>query len=66
MIFTKDLKFQSLKKIRDYGDLTIPYSDEKLGLHLSCLALNVGKGDSLDKRSNFVASANCALYCGAS
>ena len=36
-------------------------------LHLSCLALNLGVGDYLWTSPNtFVASANCALYCGAS
>ncbi len=35
-------------------------------LHLSCLALGVGKGDSVWTSPNtFVASANCARYCGA-
>ncbi len=36
-------------------------------LHLACLALGLGKGDVLWTSPNtFVASANCALYCGAS
>lgn len=36
-------------------------------LHLSCLALGVGRGDIVWTAANtFVASANCALYCGAS
>ncbi|MDE1462289.1 UDP-4-amino-4,6-dideoxy-N-acetyl-beta-L-altrosamine transaminase [Spartinivicinus poritis] len=36
-------------------------------LHLACLALNVGKGDVVwTSPITFVASANCALYCGAS
>ena len=36
------------------------------GLHLACLALNVGPGDWVWTSPNsFVASANCALYCGA-
>ena len=36
-------------------------------LHLSCLALGLGKGDILwTSPITFVASANCALYCGAS
>jgi UDP-4-amino-4,6-dideoxy-N-acetyl-beta-L-altrosamine transaminase len=36
-------------------------------LHLACLALNVGPGDLVWTTPNtFVASANCALYCGAS
>lgn len=36
-------------------------------LHIACLALGVGKGDLVWTTPNtFVASANCALYCGAS
>ena len=35
-------------------------------LHLACLALGVGPGDTVWTSPNtFVASANCALYCGA-
>ena len=35
-------------------------------LHISCLALDVGKNDIVWTSANtFVASANCALYCGA-
>lgn len=35
-------------------------------LHVACLALGLGSGDSLWTSPNtFVASANCALYCGA-
>ncbi|RLQ22221.1 UDP-4-amino-4,6-dideoxy-N-acetyl-beta-L-altrosamine transaminase [Seongchinamella sediminis] len=35
-------------------------------LHLACLALGVGPGDRVWTSPNtFVASANCALYCGA-
>ena len=35
-------------------------------LHISCLALGLGEGDMLWTSPNtFVASANCALYCGA-
>jgi UDP-4-amino-4,6-dideoxy-N-acetyl-beta-L-altrosamine transaminase len=35
-------------------------------LHIACLALGVGKGDVVWTSPNtFVASANCALYCGA-
>ena len=35
-------------------------------LHLACRALGVGPGDTLWTSPNtFVASANCALYCGA-
>lgn len=36
-------------------------------LHIACLALDVGPGDLVWTSPNsFVASANCALYCGAS
>lgn len=36
-------------------------------LHIACLALGVGPGDRVWTSPNsFVASANCALYCGAS
>ncbi len=35
-------------------------------LHIACLALGVGKGDVVwTSPITFVASANCALYCGA-
>lgn len=35
-------------------------------LHVACLALGLGKGDILWTAPNtFVASSNCALYCGA-
>ncbi|MES2772278.1 MAG: UDP-4-amino-4,6-dideoxy-N-acetyl-beta-L-altrosamine transaminase [Pseudomonadota bacterium] len=35
-------------------------------LHLACLALNIGPGDHVWTSPNtFVASANCARYCGA-
>lgn len=35
-------------------------------LHIACLALGAGKGDSVwTTPLTFVASANCALYCGA-
>ena len=37
------------------------------GLHIACLAADVGQGDIVWTTPNsFVASANCALYCGAS
>lgn len=35
-------------------------------LHIACLALGVGRGDTVwTSPITFVASANCALYCGA-
>ncbi len=45
----------------------IAVSSGTAALHLACLALNVSKGDIVWTSPNtFVASANCALYCGAS
>lgn len=42
-------------------------SSATAALHLACLALDVGPGDVVwTSPISFVASANCALYCGAS
>ncbi|MCA1529374.1 MULTISPECIES: UDP-4-amino-4,6-dideoxy-N-acetyl-beta-L-altrosamine transaminase [Bradyrhizobium] len=42
-------------------------SNATAALHIACLALDLGPGDTLWTVPNtFVASANCALYCGAS
>ena len=42
-------------------------SNATAALHLACLALGVSEGDKVWTSPNtFVASANCALYCGAS
>ncbi len=44
----------------------IAVSSATSGLHLSCLALGLSKGDYLwTSPISFVASANCGLYCGA-
>ncbi len=44
----------------------VAFSSATAALHISCLALNVGPGDLVWTSPNsFVASANCALYCGA-
>ncbi len=41
-------------------------SNATAALHIACLALDLGPGDLLWTTPNtFVASANCALYCGA-
>src|SRR3990167_4192465 len=43
------------------------FSNATAALHIACRALGVGKGDRVWTSPNsFVASANCALYCGAS
>jgi UDP-4-amino-4,6-dideoxy-N-acetyl-beta-L-altrosamine transaminase len=44
----------------------VAVSNATAGLHIACLALGVGPGDRVWTSPNsFLASANCALYCGA-
>lgn len=44
----------------------VSVSNATAGLHIACLALDVGPGDRVWTSPNsFLASANCALYCGA-
>lgn len=44
----------------------VAVSNATAALHIACLALDLGTGDWLWTTPNtFVASANCALYCGA-
>lgn len=44
----------------------VAVSSATAALHISCLAAGLGPGDSLWTSPNtFVASSNCALYCGA-
>lgn len=44
----------------------VSVSNATAGLHIACLALDVGPGDIVWTSPNsFLASANCALYCGA-
>lgn len=46
---------------------TVATSSATAALHLACRALDVGPGDRVwTSPITFVASANCALYCGAS
>ena len=45
----------------------VAFSSATAALHAACSALGVGKGDLVWTVPNtFVASANCAIYCGAS
>jgi dTDP-4-amino-4,6-dideoxygalactose transaminase len=56
------------KKVADYcgAKFAVAVSNATAALHLGCLALGLKKGDLLWTSPNtFVASANCALYCGA-
>lgn len=48
------------------ADHAVAVSNATAALHLSCLALDVGPGAHVWTSPNsFLASANCALYCGA-
>lgn len=48
------------------AQFSVAVSSATSALHIACLALNVGKGDLVwTSPVTFVASANCALYCGA-
>jgi UDP-4-amino-4,6-dideoxy-N-acetyl-beta-L-altrosamine transaminase len=62
-------------KVPQFEKLMSTYCDAKFGiavnsatsaLHIACVAMGLGPGDRLWTSPNtFVASANCALYCGA-
>ena len=56
------------KSVADYvgAQHAVAVNSATSALHIACLALGVGKGDSVwTTPITFVASANCALYCGA-
>jgi len=56
------------KKLIDYCgvDYGVAVNSATSALHIACLSLGLGKEDWLWTSPNsFVASANCALYCGA-
>ena len=56
------------KSITDYTGAKYAFAVNSAtsALHIACLALGVGKGDIVwTTPITFVASANCALYCGA-
>ncbi len=56
------------ESVASYCDVkyAIAVNSATSALHIACLALGVGKGDVVwTTPITFVASANCALYCGA-
>ena len=56
------------KSVADYcgSQHAVAVNSATSALHIACLALGVGKGDIVwTTPITFVASANCALYCGA-
>ncbi len=57
------------RTVADYcgAKYAVAVSNGTAALHLACLAAGLAKGNTLWTSPNtFVASANCALYCGAS
>ncbi len=60
-------RFEESVKRRTGSAHAIACANGTVSLHLACRALGLGPGDTLWTSPNtFVASANCALYCGAS
>ena len=56
------------KSVADYcqAKYAVAVNSATSALHIACLSLGVGKGDIVwTSPITFVASANCALYCGA-
>ena len=59
--------FEDALKIATSADHAIAVNSATSALHIACLALGAGPGQTVWTSPNsFVASANCALYCGAS
>ena len=59
-------RFERAVAERCRADHAVAVCNATAGLHLACLALGLGPGDLLWTSPNsFVASANCARYCGA-
>ena len=59
-------KFENIVKKKCNAKFATAVNSATSALHLSCIALNLKKGDYLWTSPNsFVASANCGLYCGA-
>lgn len=56
------------ESVKDYCETqyAVAVNSATSALHIACLALEVGKGDIIwTSPISFIASANCALYCGA-
>jgi len=58
--------FETSVKNAVEAEYAVAVNSATSALHIACLALGVGKGDVVwTSPITFVASANCALYCGA-
>lgn len=59
-------RFESALRDATGASYALAVSNATAALHIACLALGVRRGDRVWTSPNsFVASANCALYCGA-
>jgi UDP-4-amino-4,6-dideoxy-N-acetyl-beta-L-altrosamine transaminase len=59
-------KFEQSVLAHTNAKFAVAVNSATSALHIACLALDLGPGDRLWTTANtFVASANCALYCGA-
>lgn len=59
-------RFEHAVRSKVCADHAVAATSATTALHLACKALGLGQGDVLWTSPNtFVASANCALYCGA-
>jgi len=59
-------EFESAVALRSSARFGVAVNSATSALHIACLALGLGPGDRLwTSPTTFVASANCALYCGA-
>ena len=59
-------KFENTLSKKFSSKYSVGFNSATSALHISCMALGVKKGDVVWTCTNsFVASSNCALYCGA-
>ena len=59
-------KFEASIAIHTGAEYAVAVNSATSALHIACLALDVKPGDYVwTSPITFVASANCALYCGA-
>ncbi len=60
------INFESMLSKEFNSKYSVGFNSATSALHISCLALGIKKGDNVWTCTNsFVASSNCALYCGA-
>jgi len=59
------LNFENALNKKFNSKFSVGFNSATSALHISCLALGIKKGDVVWTCTNsFVASSNCALYCG--